>query len=136
MRKILLDTNAYVAFKRGDSEALAIIQHAPTIGISTVVLGELLAGFACGNRTARNRAELAAFLESSRVRVHPATETTADHYAIVFSTLRAKGRPIPTNDLWIAATAIEHGYAVYTNDRHFDQIDNLRSGQELDDFLP
>jgi len=136
VRKILLDTNAYVAFKRGDSEALAIIQHAPTIGISTVVLGELLAGFACGNRTAQNRADLTAFLESSRVRVHSVTETTADHYATVFATLRAKGKPIPTNDLWIAATALEHGYAVYTSDSHFAQIDNLRSGKNLDDFLP
>jgi len=136
VRKILLDTNAYVAFKRGDSEALAIIQRAPTIGISTIVLGELLAGFACGNCTARNRAELAAFLESSRVRVHPATETTADHCSTLFATLKAQGKPIPTNDLWIAATALEHGYAVYTRDRHFAQIDNLRSGQNLDDFLP
>lgn len=109
MRQILLDTNAYVAFKRGDGEALDIIQHAPTIGMSTVVLGELLAGFACGSRAGRNRAELAAFMESSRVRVHPVTEATADHYSTVFATLKARGRPIPTNDLWIAATALEHG---------------------------
>ncbi len=49
---------------------------------------------------------------------------------------RTKGTPIPTNDLWIAATALEHGYAVYTGDRHFAEIDNLRSGDRLSDFLP
>ena len=135
MRDILLDTNAYVAFKRGDEGALEILRHAPSIGVSTVVLGELLAGFACGDRSARNRAELAEFLRSPRVLVYSATQETAEHYATVFAALRRKGRPIPTNDLWIVATAFEHGCAVYTLDKHFEEVETLQVGSCLSDFV-
>ena len=62
MRPILIDTNAYVAFKRGQPEALEVLRHAPSIGVNTVVLGELFAGFAVGARTEKNRKELAQFL--------------------------------------------------------------------------
>jgi predicted nucleic acid-binding protein len=136
VRKILLDTNAYVAFKRGDAATLDVLRHAPTIGLSVVVLGELLAGFAGGARAARNRTELAAFLDSPRVRVHPVGHATADCYATIFASLRRRGRPIPTNDLWIAATALEHGYALCTFDRHFEQVENLPLGRVLSDFHP
>ena len=135
MRNILIDTNAYAAFKRGDEEAIAILRHAPHIAVSTVVLGELLSGFACGDRNAENRAELAEFLRSPRVAIYGATQETADHYATVFAALRKKGRPIPTNDLWIAATAFEHGLAVYTLDQHFEEVENLQVGRCLHDFL-
>jgi tRNA(fMet)-specific endonuclease VapC len=136
MRRIALDTNAYVAFKRGDSETLAIIRQTDQLGMSSIVLGELLAGFACGDRAAFNRRELSAFLDSPRVQVLEIGSTTADYYAHIFATLKAKGRPIPTNDLWIAASALEHGFALHTYDRHFYEIENLPSGRILDDFLP
>ena len=66
----------------------------------------------------------------------PVTAHTADHYALVCLGLRRKGQPIPTNDLWIAASALEHGAALLTRDAHFAQIDGLRCGQRLEDFLP
>ena len=66
----------------------------------------------------------------------PVTAQTADSYALVYSGLRRKGQPIPTNDLWIAASALEHGAALLTRDAHFTQIDGLRCGQTLADFLP
>jgi tRNA(fMet)-specific endonuclease VapC len=100
------------------------------------VLGELLGGFAAGMREPKNRAELARFLESPRVEVLPITAETADSYALVYTGLRRKGQPIPTNDLWIAASALEHGAALLTRDAHFTKIDGLRCGQRLDDFLP
>lgn len=136
MRHILLDTNAYAAFKRGEPGALDIVQTADTLGLSTVVLGELLGGFALGARAERNRRELTAFLESPRVKVLAVSETTAEFYASVFAALRRKGQPIPTNDLWVAATALEHGLGLFTYDRHFQTVDGLIAGSRPEDFLP
>jgi len=136
VRRIALDTSAYVAFKRGDAGALAIVQRSDTLGISSLVLGELLAGFACGARAELDRRELSAFLDSPRIQLLEIGESTADYYAHIFATLRAKGRPIPTNDLWIAASALEHGFALFTYDRDFAEIENLPTGNGLDEFLP
>ena len=136
MKKILLDTNAYAAFKRGDEEAVEILRYAGTIGLSPIVLGELLCGFAAGQRVAQNRRELNAFMESPRVEVIPVDEGTAEYYSHVYKGLKQKGRPIPTNDLWIAATALQHGTVVYTYDKHFFEVDGLIVGQQLSDFLP
>lgn len=136
MRPILLDTNAYTAFMLGDAAVVEVVAHAERIYLNSIVLGELLGGFAAGTREAKNRAELARFLDSPRVEVVPVTAQTADSYALLYSGLRRKGQPIPTNDLWIAASALEHGAALLTRDAHFAQIDGLRCGQQLEDFLP
>lgn len=136
MKPISLDTNAYVAFKRNDPDVLAIVRTAPELLLSATVLGELLAGFAFGNREAANRRELAAFLGAAGVRVAPIAESTADNYALIYGALRRRGKPIPTNDLWIAASALEHGAALLTFDAHFDAIDGLRSGSSLAAFVP
>ena len=136
MRPILLDTNAYTAFMLGAAEVIEVIAHADQLFLTPIVLGELLGGFAAGTREPKNRAELARFLDSPRVEVLVVTAQTADSYALVYAGLRRKGQPIPTNDLWIAASALEHCAALLTRDAHFSHIDGLRSGQRLDDFLP
>ncbi len=136
MRRILADTNAYAAFKRGDVRTLEIFQHAPEIAINATVMGELLAGFASGAHAAKNRRELADFLGSARVRQLAVDGDTAEHYAVLFAGLRRKGRPVPTNDLWIAASAMQYGYAVFSFDKHFAEMDNLLTGNALEDFLP
>jgi tRNA(fMet)-specific endonuclease VapC len=136
VRPILLDTNAYTAFMLGDAAVVEVVAHAERLCLNSIVLGELLGGFAAGAREAKNRAELARFLGSPRIDVVPITAQTADSYALVYSGLRRKGQPIPTNDLWIAASALEHGAALLTRDAHFAQIDGLRCGQKLEDFLP
>ena len=136
MKQIRLDTNAYATFKRGEPGALDIIPMADPLGLSTVVLGELRGGFAVGTRSERNRAELAALLESPRVTVLPVSEGTAEFYASVFAAFRRKGQPIPTSDLWVAATALEHGYGLFTYDTHFRFIDGLLMSRRPDDFLP
>ena len=135
MKKILLDTNGYVAFKKGEKDAISIIQKAAVIGLSVVVLGELLAGFSSGSKESINRQELKTLLDSSRVSLLSISEVTSEYYAKVFSGLRQKGKPIPTNDLWIAATALEHGYAIFTNDSHFKEIDGLLVGNKPSDLL-
>lgn len=136
MRPILLDTNAYTAFMLGRAEVVEVIAHADQLILTSTVLGELLGGFAAGQREAKNRAELSQFLASPRVDVQAVTAATADHYALVYASLRRKGQPIPSNDMWIAASAMEHGAAVLTLDAHFAHIDGLRCGRQLADFLP
>jgi tRNA(fMet)-specific endonuclease VapC len=136
MRAIMLDTNAYTDFMLGVAEVVEVVAYADRLALNSIVLGELLGGFAAGNRESKNRAELTRFLDSPRVEMLPITAHTADSYALVYAGLRRKGQPIPTNDLWIAASALEHGAALLTRDSHFAHIDGLRCGQRLDDFLP
>jgi len=135
MRPILLDTNAYAAFKRGHEEIIEIVQTVETIGLSPIVLGELLGGFEHGTKPAQNRKELYQFLESSRIRIYPATLDTAVFYSQVYSSLKRKGHPIPTNDMWIAAQALENGCVVCTYDKHFSAIDGLITGNTLSDLM-
>jgi len=136
LKRILFDTNAYAAFKRGDPGAAEVVRLTDRIGMNAVVLGELLAGFSGGSHEERNRRELAEFLGSPRVAMLPLGSDTAEHYARAFQALRRKGRPIPTNDLWIAASALEHGYAVFTHDEHFKVIEGLVTGSAPAAFLP
>lgn len=136
MRSIALDTNAYAAFKRGDEQIVAVLQYAPSIIVCATVLGELLGGFAAGQRESANRSELSQFINTPRVKVVSSTAATADLYALVYAALRSKGQPIPTNDLWIAASSLEHGAALLTLDVHFQSIDGLRAGASLGDFIP
>ena len=134
MNPILVDINAYVAFKRGDPEAIVVLQQAPLIGMNTVVVGELLGGFRAGQHEDANRDELEEFLTSSRVSFLPIIRATAEQYAIVFARLKAIGKPIPTNDLWIAASAFEHGLNLFTFDRHFQVVARLHSGNSVDEL--
>jgi predicted nucleic acid-binding protein len=125
---VLLDTNGYAAFKQGQAEALDIVRRAARIAVSTVILGELLAGFAAGSRETKNRSELQQFLAADRVVVLVVDEVTADYYAAVYGALRKKGQPIPTNDMWIAASALQHGFAIFSYDAHFKYVDGLLVG--------
>ena len=125
MKRLIVDTNFYAAFKKNDADAVNILRRADFIGVNTVILGELLAGFRCGSREDRNRQELDKFLESPRVEILPIDEETAEFYAQVFRELKLKGRPIPSNDLWLAATALQHGLALATYDDHFSHISGI-----------
>lgn len=136
MNALLLDTNAYTAFKMGDEQVVEAVRAVERILMSVVVLGELLAGFEAATKARRNRRELSLFLSSPRVRVAPLTAATAEFYAGVYGGLRRKGRPVPTNDLWIAAGAFEHGLPLLTLDEHFRQIDGLLVARGADDLLP
>jgi tRNA(fMet)-specific endonuclease VapC len=135
LRSLLLDTNAYTAFKRGEPEAIEILQHAPSISFDSIVFGELFSGFASGTREAQNRRELEEFCSSRRVRRLLVDNRTAEHYARISTDLRRRGRPIPTNDMWIAASTLLHDLALFTYDPHFQYIDDLVAGRTLEDFL-
>lgn len=125
MSRILLDTSGYSAFKRDHSEVLRQIQEASEIYLNPVVLGELRAGFLKGSRLERNLAELDEFLAGPRVRVVVMDEDTASRYAAILRFLQDHGTPIPTNDIWIAASAMQHGLTVVTTDGHFRRIPQI-----------
>lgn len=125
---LLIDTNAYAAIANNHADALDLVRKATHICISIVSIGELLAGFASGARERQNRRLLEDFIGTSGVSVLFVARTTAEAYARVVKATRAVGRPIPTNDIWIAATAIEHSLPLFTYDRHFDWVPGLRSG--------
>lgn len=125
MKRFMLDTNVYSAFKKNAPDAVQKIQEADEILICTTVLGELLAGFKCGGNESNNVNELEEFLDSPRVRFVPSDAETAPFYANIFKHLRVKGKPIPTNDMWIAASAMQYGCAVCTRDLHFEHVDGL-----------
>jgi len=135
VKSILLDTNAYTAFKRNQNEAVAIIENVDIIAINTVIIGELLGGFAVGNKQETNRYELQQFLDSSRVQIFTIDPKTSEYYALIYHELRKKGKPIPTNDIWIAATAIQHDLILFTYDSDFQHIQNLKLGNCLADFI-
>jgi len=125
MSRTLLDTSAYSAFLRGHDEVKETVQRANEIHVSPVILGELRAGFRRGKLRRENEQLLRSFLESPRVTVLDITEETSLHYAEILFYLRTAGTPIPTNDLWIAATAMQHGLTLVTTDRHFLRLPQI-----------
>ena len=119
--KVALDTKAYSDFMRGDGDRVRVVRAARTIALPLIVLGELRAGFAAGNRESSNAANLRRFLASPRVSILCPDEQTTHHYAQLHFQLWAKGAAIPTNDLWIASLVVQHDLILCTSDNHFRQ---------------
>jgi len=122
---VLLDTNFYSAFCKSDEQAVRIIQQARKIFLPFVVLAALRAGFLCGTKARKNERSLTLFLNSPRVEVLYPDENTTHQFAAVFAQLRLQGKPIPTNDIWIAALAIQHDLILCSQDKHFDLLPQL-----------
>lgn len=127
MSRYCLDTSAYSRFRRGDRALVERIDAAEWIGIPAVVLGELRAGFRLGSRREWNEARLRDFLQNPIVEELPVDGEVSRHYAEIVVDLRRAGTPLPTNDVWIAATAAREGISVLTCDGHFHQISRVGS---------
>ncbi|MEX2300103.1 MAG: type II toxin-antitoxin system VapC family toxin [Bryobacterales bacterium] len=122
MSSLLADTSAYSAFMAGHEAIRLALQRAESIFLTPVVIAELRVGFLGGSRRAENERVLERFLQPSRVRVAGIDAETAVRYAEIFQYLRRQGRPVPTNDLWIAASAMQLGLRILTTDAHFQRI--------------
>ena len=131
MTKILLDTNAYSGFMAGDPIILDYIVESESVYISTVMLGELFAGFHRGSKFSTNKQELKSFLSKDGIKVINVTIETSEIFGEIQSSLSRSGKMIPLNDIWIAAHAIETGSKLITYDSHFKQIAGLRLWEEL-----
>ena len=122
MTRYFLDTSAYSAFRRGHPAIRRRIQESSEILLNAVVLGELRVGFLKGTRLEQNLVELAEFLAPPRVSVLVIDESTAERYAAIMRSLQQDGSQIPTNDIWIAASTMQHGANLLTTDRHFSRV--------------
>jgi tRNA(fMet)-specific endonuclease VapC len=125
VNRMLIDTNIYSNALRGQPAVVDTLRRASHIGIASISLGELLSGFAGGAHEHDNRQQLAEFLDAPRVAIYAVTEHTAEFYASVLQGLRQAGTPIPTNDIWIAAVALENGLKLYSLDHHFAAVPGL-----------
>src|SRR5262249_14296723 len=123
--RLLLDTNAYSALVEARPDVGQHVREAEEVVISTVVLGEILFGFHNGSRYEQNRRGLHKFLPEPHVRLVTLTLTTAERFGEIFAKLRKRGKPIPTNDIWIAAQAMENDADLLSSDPHFEHIENL-----------
>lgn len=123
--KVLLDTDAYSALRRGHPDTAGVVRGSEEILLSTVVAGELLYGFRSRNRYETNRQGLDEFIASPFVTVVPVTMATADRFGRIAASLKARGKPIPTNDMWIAAQAMETGAELLSFDRRYQWVDGL-----------
>ena len=123
--KVLLDSNAYSMLMRGHEQVAELVRAAEELLFSAVAVGELLYGFRRGSRFQQNAADLRSFLGSPYSSLVKVGSVTADRYSRIAAALRAKGRPIPTNDVWIAAHAMETGADLVSGDRHFRHVDGI-----------
>jgi tRNA(fMet)-specific endonuclease VapC len=123
--RLALDANRYVDLCRGEQETVDLLSVADAVFLPFVVVGELRAGFALGRQPPENERVLQRFLLKDGVEVLYADDQTTHHYARAFRQLRNQGTPIPTNDLWIAALALQHDLALHDRDRHFDNLPQI-----------
>ena len=121
--KTLLDTNAVIAVFGNDSAVLAIVSRAAKCFLPSIVLGELYYGAQHSAKVAENVATLEAFRDT--MALLPCDEDTAVEYGRIKTELRRKGRPIPENDIWIAAIAAQYQLELLSNDEHFDDVHGL-----------
>jgi len=122
MSRYCIDTVTYSHFRRGEPRIVGLLDSAEWIGVSATVLGELFAGFERGKQKSRNLVELDKFLSAPVVEVLPVDRRTAEIFGSMVAELRQRGKPLPTNDVWIAAAAVQSGATLITWDAHFREI--------------
>jgi tRNA(fMet)-specific endonuclease VapC len=127
MKKILLDTNAYSNYLRGDKSLIEVLSEADIVYMSIFVTGELFAGFKGGKKEKENKKILKKFLEKSTVKILEAGLETSEIFGEIKNKLKSSGNLIPINDVWIAAHAVETGSVLISFDKHFKKIEGLRS---------
>lgn len=123
--RLALDTNRYTDLCRGVEDTVRLVSTAEAVFLPFVVVAELRAGFAFGNRSTENERVLRRFLLKEDVEVLYADDQTTHHYAAAYRQLRVQGTPIPTNDLWIAALVLQHNLRLHDRDRHFQHLPQI-----------
>ena len=123
--RVALDTNRLTDLFQGDAELANRLGECDEVWIPLIVLAEITAGFYGGTQQHRNEALLRSFLSKPTVGILVPARETAEHYARLFVQLKRAGTPIPDNDLWIAALALEHDLRLITRDHHFRCIPQL-----------
>ncbi len=121
---MILDTNALSAAADREPAALKVVAIAESLAVPVIVLGE----YRLGITQSRYRRDYEQWLFEwiTTVKIMDVDEGTSQHYATIGLELKAMGKPIPTNDLWIAALCRQHSLSLLSKDRHFDVVAGLR----------
>lgn len=125
---VALDTNRLTDLFHGDTDLAERLGSCEQVWIPLMVLAEIKAGFYGGTRQHKNEILLQRLLAKSTVGILLPSRETAEHYARLFVQLKRAGTPVPDNDLWIAALALEHDLILITRDQHFERIPQLLRG--------
>jgi tRNA(fMet)-specific endonuclease VapC len=121
---MLVDTNALSAAADDDPAVVSILARADQMTTPVIVLGEYRYGIAQSRNRDRYESWLAGLLQDCFVL--DINEPTTHHYAEITLELKRKGKPIPTNDLWIAALCRQHGLPLLSRDHHFDAVPGIK----------
>lgn len=121
---MIVDTNALSAAADNDPAVISILARADQMAIPVIVLGEYRYGIAQSRNRARYETWLAGLLHDCFTL--DINEPTTQHYAEITLELKRAGKPIPTNDLWIAALCRQHSLPLLSRDRHFDLVANIK----------
>ena len=132
MTRAILDTSGCSAYFKGDQRVADFLDEAERVLLPIFALGELYAGFRKGTKFEMNMGFVRRLLAKPNVSVPEAGSDTAETYGRILSDLRGAGTPLPVNDVWIAAQAMEHGAIVVSYDRHFLKVPGLRIWPELE----
>lgn len=122
--EILLDTNAVVFLTRSDPEIVSVLMRWDKYYVPSVVLGELFYGAFKSTRIKQNLELIEEIM--LKYTVLDKNAETAREFGKLKADLRAKGRPIPDNDIWISAVALQYGLPLLTRDKHFDVVSDLQ----------
>lgn len=125
MYSLFLDTNGYSDMRRGKHNIVSLLRQTNKIFLNSIVLGELISGFKMGNKFDNNHKELKEFINNENVIFIPIVEKTSQFYSDIYTKLKTNGTPIPTNDIWIAASVMEYNLKLFSNDKHFTYIDGI-----------
>jgi len=123
--KVCLDTNAYSSLRRGNQALQALLDDCDEILVPAAAYAELMYGFLRGSRFSENESQLNDFLCEDGISIQPVTQSIAERWGYVKAALMKNGTPIPENDIWIAATALETGSRIVSYDSHFDHVGGL-----------
>ena len=123
--RLLIDSNRFIDFCSGETSVVDTFEQAALLVVPFIVLAEIRVGAQSMKRGDAQVRVLSELLQQPGVRVEHSSDTTAHHYAAIYARLKKAGTPIPTNDIWIAALAIEHSLVLYSRDAHFDRIPSL-----------
>jgi len=121
--RVLLDTSVIVALLRGDETVAETLQNVDEVFTSIIALGELLYGVRRSAHPTKNRDRVDDFTAS--LDALPCDRLTAEVHSRLKHGLRQKGTPIPDNDLWVAATAVQYALVLASRDEHFAEIEEV-----------
>ena len=126
VKRVAIDTNIYTDIMNGYRPVQDVLMEFDVVLVPMIVLGELLYGFTYGTKEAANRVQLDRFFSRDFVKILTLSRKTTEYYALLMSSLRKNGTPLPTNDVWIAASACAEKVPLISRDRHFTKINGLQ----------